>query len=155
MIDNAGNQIAQPIYKEIAPFDENGLAFASRDGKYGYLSYMGDEIIPVQYDEISNFIDGVARVSKNGRYGFVNTLGQEFITTIYDSATAFSNGLAVVESNGRFGIVDIQGRTVVPCNYESREDAIRAFENLTVVKSSSKKDRNDDGASTRKAGTGK
>ncbi len=95
---------------------------------------MGDEIIPVQYDEISNFVDGVARVSKNGRYGFVNTLGQEFIPTIYDSATIFSNGLAVVESNGLFGLVDIQGRTVVPCNYATREDAVRAFENLTIVK---------------------
>ena len=92
----------------------------------------------MQYDEISNFIDGIARVSKNGRYGFVNTLGQEFVATIYDSATAFSNGLAVVESNGQFGVVDVQGRTVVPCNYASREDAVRAFDNLTVVKKDKK-----------------
>ena len=113
---------------------------------------MGDEIIPVQYDEISNFIDGVARVSKNGRYGFVNTLGQEFITTIYDSATAFSNGLAVVESNGRFGVVDIQGRTVVPCNYATREDAVKAFDNLTIVKKDKSKDQ---AAASSKKGTTK
>ena len=50
------------------------LDYKDKDGGYfsGLMSSDGEELVPVEYEEITPASDGMMRVAKNGKYGYLN-----------------------------------------------------------------------------------
>jgi hypothetical protein len=62
------------------------------EGLYGYIDETGSIVIPVIYEEASDFTEeGLAVVCKNGKYGVINTAGETVIDFSYDYITALKN----------------------------------------------------------------
>jgi hypothetical protein len=77
ILDPNGKKITKRSYSGIGPFSQ-GLAIVSRDGKYGYVSTMGDEVIPVIYDHAKEFsAEGTASVRLDGRWLVINKRGEK------------------------------------------------------------------------------
>ena len=83
-----------------------GVIKANRDGKWGYLSYNGQDVIRFEYDFISQPAYGMIAVKKNKKFGFINTLGKEIVPCVFDTVYSFSeSGKASVIKNGKAGYV--------------------------------------------------
>ena len=104
-----------------------------KDSKYGFIDKIGNEIIPVEYDDAYDFSENYAWVCKGNRYGCINTEGKLVIDYQYESVGytddgrkrgiytgfyKFSEGLAGVKKNGKWGFVDYSGNIVIPFEYD-------------------------------------
>ncbi len=105
-------------YEQLYPF-KNGLAKVAKDGKYGYIDYKGNEVIPCQYDGLTNFYGSIAVVKSGKLYGCLNHKGEEIIPCEYEFISNFSDGLAQVKKNNLYGLIDEKGKEIVPCEYET------------------------------------
>ena len=52
-----------------------GLAGVKKDGKWGFVDYSGNNVIPFIYDEVFNFSEGFAWVRKDRKWGLVDKFG--------------------------------------------------------------------------------
>ncbi|MDR2410677.1 MAG: WG repeat-containing protein, partial [Bacteroidales bacterium] len=175
-VDVQGNTVIPFVYDEIGEFID-GKAKVKKNGKYGYIDEQGNELIekplnisedlvkgikfgkygienkngkiilPFEYDEIGEFIDGRIKAKKNGKYGYIDEQGNELIEnplTVnedlvkgikfgkygienkngkvilpfkYDEIGEFIDGKAKVKKNRKYGYIDEQGNTVIPFEY--------------------------------------
>ena len=108
----------------IARFSE-GLAWAAKEGKFGYVDKNGKTVIPFRYEPglsedlecfdqqpCFDFHQGVARVwdKATGKYGFIDKNGNEVIPYQFDQAEDVSEGLAVVKRGEQYGYVTPDGK---------------------------------------------
>lgn len=92
-----------------------------RDGKYGFVDYLGREVIPCQLADAWNFEDGMALVmNADSLFGFIDNTGKEVIPCQWKEARKFSENLAAVrDKNGLWGFIDRSGRLVISCQWKS------------------------------------
>jgi len=110
LIDEHGAVVLQPIYSFIGRYTNTGIR-VSLDGKWGFVSLAGREIIPVQYDSAKDFANGFAAVKLKGKWGFVNERGQLIVSCKYDGVSGYSkNGIAAVCLNNLWGAIDTVDR---------------------------------------------
>src|SRR5699024_3055898 len=95
-----------------------GLAAASKKGKWGYLNTEGKWKIKPQYDWALPFSEGLAVVAKGNRYGFIDNSGEFVLKPKYHYISSFKNGRAIVRRNGRFGLIDSLGNELIPTQYK-------------------------------------
>jgi hypothetical protein len=110
-VDEKGGLAIPPNYMAGTPFAENGLALVrgfgkaryASEGKFGFIDYLGHEIIPLMFDHGYPFSgNNLACVKFGGKYGFINERGVMVIPFRYDEAMPFSdNGLAPARENGK------------------------------------------------------
>ena len=67
-----------PIEFENIPRFQEDLAKVFNNGKWGYIDTCGNIVIPIQYDEASNFSNGTARVKLNEKHYLINKKGELF-----------------------------------------------------------------------------
>ena len=103
---------------DYADWFNEGLARVQLNGKSGFVSRVGKEIVSLKYDDVSFFREGLAWVKLNGKYGFVDNVGTEITPLKYDNAWTFSEGLAAVELNNKCGFIDKRGREIIPLKYD-------------------------------------
>ncbi|MCK9155152.1 MAG: WG repeat-containing protein [Paludibacteraceae bacterium] len=48
-----------------------GLLRVRRGGKWGAVNYLGQEVVPASYDELTKYCNGYSIVKKNGKYGLL------------------------------------------------------------------------------------
>jgi len=87
----------------------NRLIAVQYHGRYGYINYEGDTVIPFMYREAGKFYDGLAPVRMQSQYGYIDTLGRTVIPTIYDEACFFIDGKVAVRKNGIIYVMDTGG----------------------------------------------
>ena len=97
---------------DIAQVPSEGRLGASQNGRYGYLDYQGNLVIPLLYDTAREFREGLAPVMKNKKWGFVDYRGNVAIPLEYDSVDNFHQGLAAAKKDGRSGFIDKGGKFV-------------------------------------------
>ena len=91
--------------------------------RYGYICKNGEEVIPAQYKEASDFHDGLALVEDlNGKQMFINKSGEKIaeIDSEYRCEGGINNGLALVSQNSgyvSYGYIDKTGKVVIPLKY--------------------------------------
>jgi len=117
------------------------LAYTSNENKLGYINLKGQEIIPVEFDDIKSFSEGLIAVNKGakkveyekvgGKWGYYNLKGEQVIPLKYDYAESFKEGLAPVRLNGTFGYINKQDKLIIPFQYQ---DAQSFSEELSGVK---------------------
>ena len=129
-IDKSGKPLITFDYDEVGNFHD-GMAWVTKDGKYGYINTSGELVIPMVYDVFEydeetsggvvyiidaimhDFSEGLAAVLINGKCGFMDKTGELVIPAVYDGnffigewgayQPTFKNGLARVIKEGESG----------------------------------------------------
>lgn len=135
-------KIAIPaIYNEAFPF-EDGLASIKLDDKYGFINYLGIEVIEPIYEYTDMYFrGGLCLARKDGKFGYIDIDGRTKIDFKFNFATEFlvsdvalgkEKMYAIVEENERFGIINIDGSYLIEPIYEELRQTF--FEDLLVAK---------------------
>lgn len=95
----------------------------NKNGKWGFMTRDGKEVIEAKFDDVSVFKEDLCCVEINGKMGYVNREGAFVIEPQYDLAMSFSEGLANVYKGETCGYIDKDNNVVV----EFRFDAGTAF----------------------------
>ncbi len=131
------------VYDSIGRYNNDGIALAMLNGKYGYVNRAKKVVVPVIYDNTDIFGKpsvisvgnlyrdtisyksdwrGIAMsVQRNGKWGFVNGHGKEIIPCKYDIVENYiskGDSLLPVGIDDKFGFIDLSGNVVIPLNYE-------------------------------------
>lgn len=96
----------------------DGIAVVKNDGKFGYVTQDGTELVACIYDYAFDFSDGMANVVKNNKCGYIDTTGKLVIPCEYDGATDFSEGGAAVQKNGKWAFIDKSGTLLTGFIYD-------------------------------------
>lgn len=102
----------------------NGLAKVSINteslikGKYGYVNTDGKPIVPIEFDEVGEWVEGMVKVKKGSRYGFYNELGELIVPIKYDDVEDYHNGFAAVTINQKKGLINKNGKEIIPISYD-------------------------------------
>lgn len=67
--------------------DGLALAFGYEDYKYGYVNESCELVIPAEYDDAEDFVNGVALVQKDGKWGVINTEGNALTDFVYSNSS--------------------------------------------------------------------
>lgn len=129
--DDKGNVvIPSDKYTFLNPMDEEGMIYAQKGGKHGYIDIHQNIIIPFIYDDLALFSEGLASAKKNGKYGFLDRKGKVIIDFQFDEVNGFyKSQLAIVQKNKKYGIIDKKGNSIIPIVY----DEIIKPENDTLI----------------------
>jgi hypothetical protein len=106
LIDFEDGQIVIPVlYNEIFDFkalSDNSykIAKVNKNGKFGYVNMVGEEIISPIYDEIKDFNNGYASFRVNNKWGLINTYGRETISPNYEEPLSFNGNETYASLNG-------------------------------------------------------
>ncbi len=120
---NGNDVLSSPRYDYVSDMNVHGLFKVSQNGKYGYINVKGEVIIPIQYDQISDFYQGIASAQK----GYLNTLlcynkhtqkiKQINIKNIDSIGTAFYQNLLWYAQGRKYGLLDTAGNIITPAKF--------------------------------------
>lgn len=97
---------------------QQGLFGASIKGKYGYVDYNGQVVIPPQYEEVRAFSEGLAAVRLGHTWGYTNLNGELSIVNQFDDAGDFYRGLAIVRKGGKSNLINREGTELLDTYYD-------------------------------------
>lgn len=119
--DDKGNVvIPSDKYTFLDPIDEEGMIYAQKGSKHGYIDINQNIIIPFIYDELDLFSEGLASAKKNGKYGFLNRKGKVIIDFQFDKVDGFyKSQLAIVQKNHKYGIINKKGSPIISIIYDN------------------------------------
>ncbi|MBX7220728.1 MAG: WG repeat-containing protein [Blastocatellia bacterium] len=114
IIDETGRLVIPPksSYSRYGDFHE-GLARFHGTGGGGFIDRQGNEVIPAQFYEVTDFSEGLAAVRKfrSDKYGYINRQGKVVVPFLLTVANPFHDGLALVTlEKGNLGFIDQTGR---------------------------------------------
>jgi len=69
--------------------------------KAGFINKLGKIVIPIEWDDATEFYNGHAAVKRNGKWGYINKSGKLVVDTLYDEITPYSKQ-AKGKRNGRW-----------------------------------------------------
>lgn len=120
-IDKEGNIVIAPEYDDAAGF-HTAFCRVYKDAKWGYINKKGEHVVPLLYDEISEwgFQGGLSAVKQDGLWGAVDKKGKLVIPCLYTDISPFSEGLTSVCKNGKYAVADKGGMQKTGFIYDSR-----------------------------------
>ena len=77
-----GDEILPLVYGSILePFKDSDIMPASdgTSGKFGFISFKGNTVVPFRFDDAISFFDGKGYVKENGKYGVVDINGNYIV----------------------------------------------------------------------------
>jgi hypothetical protein len=128
VINEKGQKLTSKPYSFIGTFEEERALYSfQKDASYmyGYLDLQGNEIIPAQYNNASDFADGTALVQKEQGGNFtlidasgkvVNTFSKPFVMKVGRDLLAFKNK---DKFDAKMGIMDSSGKVLIKPTYSS------------------------------------
>lgn len=112
-------------YQDLSPcyYDNKNRFIAKQNDKYGVIDRAGRIIIPLEYNEMSNWVEygpgsDYHFVTKNKKKGLITKEGKIVIPTIYDSLFYNDENTIILSKDGKYGVVTIQNKSVIPFNYD-------------------------------------
>ena len=111
--------VIHPEYSNIKLLG-NGYYVVSKDGKYGMLNDKEEVVVPLEYDNMSQFKEGMALLYQNGKFvAYVNDRGQltDIASHHYGPVASFAfsdNYLLVTNRTGYYIIHSKNGSTIGP-----------------------------------------
>jgi hypothetical protein len=103
---------------------------------WGFIDRQGKQVVPLQYDGVTDFSECLATVWVNGWAGVINTKGRMIVQPKFSSIHSFSEGLAVVQDGEsrsavtQYGYIDSKGKVVIKPQFSNADDF---HEDLAVV----------------------
>ena len=122
IIDSSGEVVKEyeGEYSIDALSNGNLIIGKNEDGKRfeGVITPLGDEVIPMAYNDIIGYSEGFYGVEeKLGQgeyiYYFVDENGKRISDKNYEDIKLFSEGLAAVKTGGKWGYIDTKGKMVI------------------------------------------
>lgn len=152
-IDKTGKEMIPVVYEDIRLKYSYTGAFVKKNGKWGFLNWQGNIVLPFQYDILSSThengliaanIGGKSvtndGVVDGGKWGYVTLKGEILTPFKYDytgsewiDGTVWINqgGKMNVQDNsvsgGKFGLLDSTGTEVVPLMFDGNKSARAAL----------------------------
>ena len=77
----------------------NGMILLEKDGKYGFMNYLGKWIVQPVYSFAEPFCEGLAVIGNGEKMGLVDTNGNFVIPMIFDSIENVSGGIIAAFSD--------------------------------------------------------
>jgi len=102
------------------------------NGKYGFVDITGAEVIPLIYDELSNYYIGDGFKARIGnKWGVINAQGKAIIKIQYDELKEFVHNydyatksmkfMAFAKMDGKYGYLGTMGEAIIPVIYDELE----------------------------------
>lgn len=120
---NGNDIITTPRYDYVGTLNNYRLLKVAQNGKYGYINTKGEIIIPIQYEQITDFFEGTAFAQK----GYLNTLLCYNISTGKNKAipiknidsigTVFYENLLWFAQGRKYGFLDTAGNIVANAKF--------------------------------------
>lgn len=88
-----------------------------KDGKWGFVSRAGGEVVPCKYDEAYSFSEGLAAVDLSGKWGFLSITG-----SVSDTAYANTQTVTVDGKKVTFQCYALKDENGDPTNYVKLRD---------------------------------
>lgn len=121
VIDDLGHILTPKAYDYIGAYHDGRALFYLLDAgglsRYGYLNQAGQEAIPAQYLDATDFANGRALVKvKEGEYALIGTDGRRLAVYKYAFVGSPGDGLLSFQQtqNGKHGYIDEKGTVVIP-----------------------------------------
>ena len=119
VIDEKGNLIVPFQYESIEDFNEAGTAQVSRDGKMGYISQTGKEILPCIYTFKSFYNTDLIRIFLDGKVGLINNKGILVLPCQYDNIEQKTERYFITRNKDKFGLLHkTTEKEILPCKYD-------------------------------------
>lgn len=121
---------------------EKNLLKVKKDEKYGLIDLLGNEVLPIEYDNISTLkgVENSILVQKDGKYGLVNSEGSIIIEANYKEIKSieedYKKGYITIDENNKYGVIDYNKKQLLPNEYEEIKQVYG--QNLFVIKESDK-----------------
>ena len=109
---------------------KNGFYKVRSNGKWGFINAQGEEVVPCQYKEASDFEDNYSLVmDENGKYGFLEkegTTAKVAIPCKSDSREGMKmlSGMTKITQGGKCKVMNTKGEFVAPEQYADAIDAM-------------------------------
>ena len=87
-------------------------------GSFGVIDTTGRQIVPLELEYISPFIDGCAAAREDGKWGVLQRDGSWLITPQHQWIDAFSDGLARFTDKGLFGYLGTHGQVAIAATFD-------------------------------------
>ncbi|MCX7880103.1 MAG: WG repeat-containing protein [Ignavibacteria bacterium] len=86
--------------------------------KFGFINYQGKVVIPLIYQDATEFSEGLAFVKNEQVRGYIDTTNRLVISLDTIAGNKFKEGLADVNTKNMIqGFIDTQGKLVIPLEY--------------------------------------
>lgn len=112
IIDTDGKFIVDAVYDDLDWDSYNNIAIATRDGKSGLFSRMGERLTGLSYDHILNCNDGLIPARKGKLFGYLRKDGSVAIDFMFEDAFGFRDGVARVRHSGHDILIDTEGNEI-------------------------------------------
>ena len=127
LINYKGNNLG--TFRALLPFTINQVRAKALDNwKWGSVNEQGETVIPNEYEEIGDFINGKAKAKKGDRlnyyYGYINELGETTIPFEYKILQDFVEGKAKAWKNGKWGYINEKGEEIVSFEFDELGDFV-------------------------------
>jgi hypothetical protein len=116
-VDRAGRPVVPVGFAEVGEFVD-GLAYAARNGRYGYIRPNGTEAIPFEYGSAATFMNGAAVVQRDGRTGVIDGKGNTVVPFRYDWIDVSQSGAWRMREGDRMGLISVFGDVLLPAEHE-------------------------------------
>jgi hypothetical protein len=132
VIDESGKEITEKAYSIIVGEYKEGRVRAVETDEhgqylYGYLNKRGKEVIPITYQNASDFVHGKAVVkTKEDRFQLINLTGKVIASYPYAYVGNYGEGLLTFKKNneGKIGFLDEQGKIVIEPQFSTGDSFI-------------------------------
>lgn len=108
--------------------DKTGIWYKSGGGKWGYINKKGEIAIPLNYSQVSDFINGIAiiRPTEDSLAAAINKEGEYLIQPSFWSIGSFVNGLApAAKEMGKFGFIDTKGDWIIKPHFDRAYEFVK------------------------------
>lgn len=121
-VSKKGEFLFEPgTYKNCRSFFEERALVQSFDDKFGFIDTLGNEVIPLIYDQGNIFSSGLTPVKLKDKWGYIDKEGKTIIEFQFDDAGRFRSNRADVEIGDKEGYIDRIGNIVIPIEYDTAE----------------------------------
>lgn len=128
MLNEEGKKITEQTYPFISKSAGNRSIYSTETTnssgssviQYGYLDSEGNEVIPAQYEEASDYDQQKAIVKiKEYEYALINEIGERLATYPYYYVGNYSDGFLVFKetASGTYGYMDERGTAMIPPSF--------------------------------------
>ncbi|MGU3375561.1 SEL1-like repeat protein [Chryseobacterium sp. M5A1_1a] len=117
--DSKGNIVTPAVYDEIFAFNEEGIAVAEKNGKFGYLRNDGEIIIECIYEDAFDafFIDGnnYGNIEIDGKQGVINIDSEEMmIPCEYEELEILRyTGFFNAKKDGNYYLINLSNKQII------------------------------------------
>lgn len=130
IINTKGEKISAKDYRYINKFHD-GLAAVSLNNKWGFINTQGKLVIPLIFDDVSDFKNGKATIQQQVRkkinnkyeivtnYNIINKKAEKIFPKNYEYIEIISNDLALAIQNKKWGIINTKGKEITSFIYSS------------------------------------